>query len=273
MASAETEAAPAAAAASAKYEIPSGPSLNPEAAAAAPAAGRAGPPSIAHAIAALNLFKLGGAGAGRGRGRGRTTFSDTAVLNGPPAAPSDGAEPAATGAAGAAAQPTPSDPSPAPEPARKGASKWRATAQVVAKQTEAVSTWKDVVKEGRTFRNLIAWSSSNIVKYDVNKLLSYGFLVWADGTAITGRTLFSTLVYCALATVLGYFRCPEDAPLSWDNKCVPVFGPEMLELTSLVAFLLGMFCQLTFDRWWDTRERLQSVIGPCNNISLMVPAL
>eukprot|EP00741_Cyanophora_paradoxa_P000504 tig00000405_g491.t1 len=233
-----------------KYEIPSRPSLE--------GPGRTTPPL---AITALNLFKAAGDSAG-------TASSDTAVLNAP-VAPSASPEPA-TLAAGAATQPTASERS----AGRKNAStKWKATVQVVAKQAEAVSTWKEAAKEGRTFRNLIAWSNSNILKYDVDKLLSYGFLVWADGTAITIRTLVSTLVYCALSTLLGYFRCPEDVPLSWGNRCVPVFGSEMLMLTSLVAFLLGMFCQLTFNRWWSTRERLQLVIGRTNNLSLMTSTM
>jgi len=116
----------------------------------------------------------------------------------------------------------------------------------------------------------LTWSHRNILKYDTGRLLSWGYLMVLSGTAITPQSLLGTGIMCSIATVLGFFRCPKGAQLSWDSTCVPMIGEEALMLSSLVAFLLGMFGSLTFARWWSTREKLQMVMGRSNNMAVMI---
>eukprot|EP00741_Cyanophora_paradoxa_P011724 tig00020563_g11328.t1 len=113
---------------------------------------------------------------------------------------------------------------------------------------------------------------------DFGKLQSYAYLWFLRGTAIKARALLWTLFFCALASLLGYARCPEDSEDAPDwrrSLCFPIIDSsrdEILIFASLAAFLLSLFAGQTFSRWWKTRELVGIVIARAASFATMVMA-
>mmetsp|Transcript_23814 Transcript_23814/g.39172 ORF Transcript_23814/g.39172 Transcript_23814/m.39172 type:complete len:447 (+) Transcript_23814:211-1551(+) len=119
----------------------------------------------------------------------------------------------------------------------------------------------------------ISWNRSNIVKYNPDQLFRIGFLHLFAGTSITIWTVIRAVVLCGVATYMGFYNCDNLLARSGDEErwrlCIPLANSEALLLSSLVAFLLGMFTQITFQRWWETRKLLQVVMARASNFAVM----
>jgi len=121
----------------------------------------------------------------------------------------------------------------------------------------------------------ITWNRTNIAKYDTALLFRAGFLHLFEGTSISIGTVLRALILCGVATWAGFYNCDNLVARSGGDEekwrlCIPLSNSEALLLSSLVAFLLGMFVQITFQRWWETRKLLQVVMGKANNLSLLI---
>eukprot|EP00276_Gloeochaete_wittrockiana_P003140 CAMPEP_0184662198 /NCGR_PEP_ID=MMETSP0308-20130426/42033_1 /TAXON_ID=38269 /ORGANISM="Gloeochaete witrockiana, Strain SAG 46.84" /LENGTH=901 /DNA_ID=CAMNT_0027104031 /DNA_START=163 /DNA_END=2867 /DNA_ORIENTATION=- len=146
-------------------------------------------------------------------------------------------------------------------------SKWNTTVRPMARRASTLRQWQRRVSHAADPK---LWSATNILRYDTGKLQTWGYLLIFSGTAISKNSILGTCGLAVVSTFLGYFRCRDDILPGWNSLCVPAVGDEALMLTSLVAFLLGMFGSLTFSRWWATREKLQQVIGRTNNLAVMI---
>eukprot|EP00741_Cyanophora_paradoxa_P020650 tig00021281_g19931.t1 len=123
----------------------------------------------------------------------------------------------------------------------------------------------------------------NITRYNLNWLFTWAFLQIWTGTVFNARIIVQVLLSCGIATIFGYFRCdpaksdwtkfdksgPTVAQADW-QICIPLANGEALLLSSVVAFLIGMFVSLVFSRWWQNRQLLQGIIGRTGNFTLQV---
>eukprot|EP00741_Cyanophora_paradoxa_P020519 tig00000227_g19806.t1 len=117
----------------------------------------------------------------------------------------------------------------------------------------------------------------NILRYNVKDLFTWAFLQVFSGTAISRRTVILGCIMTGCATVIGYFHCDVERS-DWKQQpnegswtiCIPLTNPEALMFTSIAAFLLSFFVNITFSRWWSCRTLLQGLIGRSNNLTLLI---
>lgn len=110
-----------------------------------------------------------------------------------------------------------------------------------------------------------------IIGYDPDNLFSLGYMVNLSGTVLAMPEIWIQFVFLAILTAIWAAnickkRCdpghggfvPNDPEC---NGCVDGFESSTgLMFTSIVAFLLGLFDSMTFDRWWSTRIMLSNLL-------------
>lgn len=121
-----------------------------------------------------------------------------------------------------------------------------------------------------------------IYKYDPQSLFNLGFMYNLAGTVIMMKGLWITfLLLAVIASFWGVYSCPKQCSVASGyyssdavetaecRNCVVGISPSTgLLFGELVAFLLGLFDSMTFDRWWSTRVLLEKQLDAVQGAGL-----
>lgn len=102
--------------------------------------------------------------------------------------------------------------------------------------------------------------------YDMQKLMDYEYLMLWDRTLFTGPQ-WALMASVTGLTLLSMTICP--APILDLGFCVGLNpNSDWFTFSTLTSFLLGLFANNMFSRWWTVRDKLQSL-----NTSIITAAL
>jgi len=98
-----------------------------------------------------------------------------------------------------------------------------------------------------------------IMSYDASTLFSLGFLQNLYGTIFKIHEIWIQFLFLfVLSTMWAVYicaeECDEDPELEGCDSCVMPLEAAVADVLSvMVAFMLGLFVNLTFKRWWSMR--------------------
>lgn len=119
----------------------------------------------------------------------------------------------------------------------------------------------------------------HIFAFNSAQLFSLGYLYNYGGTVVAMpeiwvQCLIFVIITTALATVTCDVKCDPTLNTFEANcdssRCVNSLDPSYgLMFLGLAAFLLGIFAQLLFDRWWDMRVLIQNLFSEIKDASIL----
>jgi len=139
----------------------------------------------------------------------------------------------------------------------------------------------------RSYLLPLTWSRNkkHILNYVPGIVFSYAYVYTLYGTVIQYRTIGNIMVYLGIVTVYAIGMCSSacdseyNSGIRLDASCVNNFGTPScfsfvdlntgLVFNALGAFLLAIFVSITLDRWWQVRLCISSIVGGCNNLSML----
>jgi hypothetical protein len=112
----------------------------------------------------------------------------------------------------------------------------------------------------------------HIYQYNSATLFSLGWTYNLGGTVIAMPEIWvQTLVFLIIQTLLASITCPDYCDSSSNafdpiegecDYCITTIEPDYsLMFLGLAAFLLGIFAQMLFDRWWQTRLLIEKLFA------------
>jgi hypothetical protein len=119
----------------------------------------------------------------------------------------------------------------------------------------------------------------HIFAFNSANLFSLGYFVNHAGTVVAMPEIWvQCLIFVIITTALATVTCPVACdptlntfdPEEDCTTCVNSFDPSYgLMFLGLAAFLLGIFAQLLFDRWWDMRVLIQSLFSEIKDAAIL----
>ena len=111
----------------------------------------------------------------------------------------------------------------------------------------------------------------HIFAYNSATLFSLGWIYNLSGTVLIMPEIWvQTLIFVIAATMVAAYSCdlscdplmetytgPDENPNDCSGCINSIQAEYILMFLGLAAFLLGIFAQLLFDRWWTTRTLMQ----------------
>jgi hypothetical protein len=126
----------------------------------------------------------------------------------------------------------------------------------------------------------------HIYEFNSATLFSLGWMYNLAGTVIVMPEIWTQCLLCIiLTTLLAVYTCPPECdPLlntfdgdysaencvGTDELCFTSLDPNYgLMFLGLAAFLLGIFAQLLFDRWWNMRCLIEELFSEIKDMAMM----
>jgi len=120
----------------------------------------------------------------------------------------------------------------------------------------------------------------HIYAYNSATLFSLGWLYNIQGTVIVMPEIWvQTLIFVILTTMIAAYACDmecdplannyDDGAANCEGCINSIEADYILMFLELAAFLLGIFAQLLFDRWWETRTLIQMLFAEIKDSCMM----
>ena len=128
---------------------------------------------------------------------------------------------------------------------------------------------KPYVKPPAVEYELTGQSSHNILSYDTQTLLTYGWIFTYRGSVFHKNIFVYILIQFVVTTVIANYKC-QNTGRSLDNSyCVPLPNDmTALTLLTVTSFLVGLFTNNVMQRWWQIRTALNTVKSKSTNLVL-----
>jgi len=123
-----------------------------------------------------------------------------------------------------------------------------------------------------------------IYKYDPGALFTSGYIFNLSGSMVEVWEVWVQLIFLIILTTLwGAVMCPIEcdhnshafdpivAATNECDGCITGFSTDLgLIFGTLVAFLLSVFVSITYDRWWQTRRLVNSLLDELNDAAMYI---
>jgi len=111
----------------------------------------------------------------------------------------------------------------------------------------------------------------NIISYDGDFLLRFGFILPFRGSVFTMNQLFTVVATGGVSVFMGIHSCDSKRT----SSCFPVPkpSPSLLTLASICSFLLAIFTNILLSRWWAMRGHICTLEGASSDVLMHVVEL
>lgn len=111
-------------------------------------------------------------------------------------------------------------------------------------------------------------SQGSIVKYDSKWLTTFGWIIPRHGSVFTWfEMIFIILSTIGICRILALLSC-DNITGDFCILLLKVPSGSYLTLTTLVAFVMGLFISAILSRWWSVRLHFQSAMGACVDFTM-----